>query len=202
MFFLFLVYFARLKGSMYVTYLLYFGYMGVISLGFFLITGKFPYNRILLSYLLISFFLISSVPCPLFSLFYLFLSSSLFFSLSFLLSSFFFLFFFSLVYILFLHLCICMLLYLFIYLFIYLQTSQVVSLPINLIINLFICFIYGIICWFDFQSTWEKFRSSLMCRISVLLFLFFFYLFVCFFNYSFPSFAYFIYHLSIIIYNI
>ena len=36
----FSVYFARLKGSMYVTYLLYFGYMGVISLGFFLITGE------------------------------------------------------------------------------------------------------------------------------------------------------------------
>jgi transmembrane 9 superfamily member 2/4 len=33
-------YFARLEGNMFVTYLLYFGYMGIISLGVFLITGK------------------------------------------------------------------------------------------------------------------------------------------------------------------
>ena len=34
-------YFTRLKGSMFVTYLLYFGYMGVISLAIFLITGTY-----------------------------------------------------------------------------------------------------------------------------------------------------------------
>ena len=33
------IYFARLEGQMAVTYMLYFGYMGVISLGVFLITG-------------------------------------------------------------------------------------------------------------------------------------------------------------------
>jgi len=34
-----IAYFARLEGNMFVTYLLYFGYMGIISLGVFLITG-------------------------------------------------------------------------------------------------------------------------------------------------------------------
>ena len=33
------IYFARLESNMFVTYLLYFGYMGAISLGLFLITG-------------------------------------------------------------------------------------------------------------------------------------------------------------------
>lgn len=34
-----IVYFSRLEGNMFVTYLLYFGYMAIISLGVFLITG-------------------------------------------------------------------------------------------------------------------------------------------------------------------
>ena len=34
-----IIYFHRLESNMPVTYLLYFGYMGVISLGAFLITG-------------------------------------------------------------------------------------------------------------------------------------------------------------------
>lgn len=34
------VYFARLESNMFVTYLLYFGYMGAISMGLFLVTGK------------------------------------------------------------------------------------------------------------------------------------------------------------------
>jgi transmembrane 9 superfamily protein 2/4 len=34
-----IVYFNRLEGQMFVTYLLYFGYMGVISFGMFLVTG-------------------------------------------------------------------------------------------------------------------------------------------------------------------
>jgi hypothetical protein len=34
-----LAYFGKLKGSMMVTYFLYFGYMGIISVGIFLITG-------------------------------------------------------------------------------------------------------------------------------------------------------------------
>ena len=33
------VYFSRLESNMFVTYLLYFGYMAVISLGVFLVTG-------------------------------------------------------------------------------------------------------------------------------------------------------------------
>lgn len=39
-------YFVRLEGNMFVTYLLYFGYMGVISLGFFLVTGTQPPCRL------------------------------------------------------------------------------------------------------------------------------------------------------------
>lgn len=35
-----IVYFSRLESNMFVTYLLYFGYMAVISLGVFLVTGK------------------------------------------------------------------------------------------------------------------------------------------------------------------
>jgi transmembrane 9 superfamily member 2/4 len=34
-----IVYFSRLESNMFVTYLLYFGYMFVISLGVFLVTG-------------------------------------------------------------------------------------------------------------------------------------------------------------------
>lgn len=34
-----IAYFSRLEGNMFVTYLLYFGYMAVISFGIFLITG-------------------------------------------------------------------------------------------------------------------------------------------------------------------
>ena len=34
------MYFARLESTMTVTYFLYFGYMAVICLGIFLITGK------------------------------------------------------------------------------------------------------------------------------------------------------------------
>ncbi len=37
-----IAYFSRLEGNMTITYLLYFGYMGIISLGVFLVTGKFP----------------------------------------------------------------------------------------------------------------------------------------------------------------
>jgi len=33
------VYFSRLESNMFVTYLLYFGYMAVISMGVFLVTG-------------------------------------------------------------------------------------------------------------------------------------------------------------------
>ncbi len=33
------VYFAKLESTLAVTYMLYFGYMGLISMGFFLITG-------------------------------------------------------------------------------------------------------------------------------------------------------------------
>jgi hypothetical protein len=39
-------YFTRLKGSMFVTYLLYFGYMGVISLAIFLITGNHIHSEL------------------------------------------------------------------------------------------------------------------------------------------------------------
>lgn len=39
-----IIYFARLESNMFVTYLLYFGYMAVISMGIFLITGKFYYS--------------------------------------------------------------------------------------------------------------------------------------------------------------
>ncbi len=35
-----IVYFSRLESNMFVTYLLYFGYMAVISMGVFLVTGK------------------------------------------------------------------------------------------------------------------------------------------------------------------
>lgn len=35
-----IVYFSRLESNMFVTYLLYFGYMAVISLGVFLVTGE------------------------------------------------------------------------------------------------------------------------------------------------------------------
>lgn len=35
-----MIYFTRLQSTMYITYLLYFSYMGMISLGVFLVTGK------------------------------------------------------------------------------------------------------------------------------------------------------------------
>lgn len=38
-----IVYFSRLESNMFVTYLLYFGYMAVISLGVFLVTGELLY---------------------------------------------------------------------------------------------------------------------------------------------------------------
>jgi len=38
-----IAYFSRLEGNMVVTYMLYFGYMGVISLGVFLVTGTFGF---------------------------------------------------------------------------------------------------------------------------------------------------------------
>ena len=37
------VYFYRLESSMTVTYFLYFGYMSIISLAVFLVTGNFPF---------------------------------------------------------------------------------------------------------------------------------------------------------------
>jgi transmembrane 9 superfamily protein 2/4 len=40
-----IAYFARLEGNMTVTYVLYFGYMAVISLGVFLITGELQYMK-------------------------------------------------------------------------------------------------------------------------------------------------------------
>jgi transmembrane 9 superfamily protein 2/4 len=33
-------YFFKLEPNMFVTYLLYFGYMGIICIGFFLMTGE------------------------------------------------------------------------------------------------------------------------------------------------------------------
>jgi hypothetical protein len=42
-----IVYFSRLESNMFVTYLLYFGYMGVISLGVFLVTGELLSSRLL-----------------------------------------------------------------------------------------------------------------------------------------------------------
>jgi transmembrane 9 superfamily protein 2/4 len=42
-----IVYFSRLESNMFVTYLLYFGYMGVISLGVFLVTGELLSPRLL-----------------------------------------------------------------------------------------------------------------------------------------------------------
>lgn len=35
-----IAYFVHLEGNMMVTYVLYFSYMGIISLGFFLLTGS------------------------------------------------------------------------------------------------------------------------------------------------------------------
>jgi hypothetical protein len=45
-----IVYFSRLESNMFVTYLLYFGYMGVISLGVFLVTGESLFPRLLLHF--------------------------------------------------------------------------------------------------------------------------------------------------------
>ena len=41
------VYFSRLQGTLLVTYALYFGYMGVISLGVFLLTGAVGFGSCL-----------------------------------------------------------------------------------------------------------------------------------------------------------
>ena len=43
-----IAYFSRLEGNMFVTYLLYFGYMAVISFGIFLITGTIGFFSCLL----------------------------------------------------------------------------------------------------------------------------------------------------------
>lgn len=42
-----IAYFARLESNMFVTYLLYFGYMSIISFGVFLVTGKLSYHILL-----------------------------------------------------------------------------------------------------------------------------------------------------------